>query len=310
MRKIFILIISVALLAFSSCKEENKKIRIGVLPVIDTLPLVVAQSENIFKEAGVDVELVNFNSALERDAALASGNLDGQFCDLVAALLQMKSGVDIKIVLESYHTSPDNIVFALLASPNSQIKTIGDIGNNEVAISIGSVIEYFLDRILLSNNLDPSQVKRVEVKAIPVRMQMLMSDSLKLALLPEPLASKAIKGGAKLIADDRKLDTSATVIVFKKDFIEKNSLVLSKFLIAYNRAVEKINKNSESYKDLMVSKINFPVDLKESYKIPFYKSAALPSERDIKMVNDWLQQKGMISQTLDYKSITWFPEKL
>lgn len=309
MKRIILLLTAVSLLALSSCRGESGKIKLGILPVIDTLPLIVADSEGLFKEEGIDVELVTFNSALEKEAALTSGGLDGSFGDLITALLQVKTGNDTKLVIESSHTSKDTRMFALLASPQSGIDSLWKIKNGEVAISMGSIIEFFLDRILISKNIEPAEIKRVEVKAIPVRMQMLMSGSLKLALIPEPLVSKAVKDGAKVLADDRDMDTTATVIIFKESFLVKNSKSMEKFFRAYNKSVERINSNPEKYKDLMVSKMRLPADIKDSYRVPVYNSARLPLEKDVTLVYDWMKSRGMISQPLDYKNITWSPQK-
>ncbi|HOP62813.1 MAG TPA: MetQ/NlpA family ABC transporter substrate-binding protein [Spirochaetota bacterium] len=309
MKKKLTLITIALLFAFFSCKGEKTSIKLGILPVIDTLPLIVADSDGLFKEEGIDVDLVVFNSALEKEAALTSGNLDGAFGDLIAALLQIKNGNNIKIATESYHTSEKSRMFALLASPSSGISSIKKTGDAEVAISMGSIIEFFLDRMMIASGMKPSAIKRIEVKAIPVRMQMLMSNSLQMALLPEPLASKAVKEGAKLLADDRNLNTTATVIIFKESFLSENSEAMKKFIRAYNRSVDRINKNPDVYKELMMAKIRFPKDLKDTYKIPSYNSVRLPSEKDVMLVYDWMKSKGMIKAPVEYQNITWSLQK-
>lgn len=297
--------IAIALLLFSalSCKEESKKIRIGILPVIDTLPLVIAESEGFFTKEGLNVELVVFNSALERDAAFTAGTLDGAFGDLINFFLMVKNGIDTKLVCESYHTSEKSIMFGLLASPVSSIKNVNDIKNEQIAISRGSIIDFFLDQIILSKNISPDKINKLEVKAIPVRYQMLISGSVKLALLPEPLVSKAIKDGAKLIAEDKGLDTTATVIMFKNDFLKKNNPQIEKFLKAYNNSVRTINSNPEKFKNVMVSKLRLPADIEDSYKAPVFNEAALPAEKDVMLVYSWMKKNNMISIPVEYQKL-------
>jgi len=309
MKKIMFFIAAASLLLLFSCKGESGKIKLGILPVIDTLPLIVADSEGLFKSEGIDVELVVFNSALEKESALTSGALDGSFGDLITSLLQIKNGTDTRLVIESSHTSKNNRMFALLSSPDSGINSIEKIRDEEVAISMGSIIEFFLDRILVSKGIEPSGIKRVEVKAIPVRMQMLMSNSLKLALIPEPLASKAVKDGAKILADDTGMNTTATVIIFRESFLSKNSESMKKFFAAYNKSVERINSTPDKYKNLMVEKMRLPADIKDSYRVPVYNKARLPLEKDVMLVYDWMKNKGMITQPVDYSKITWSPQK-
>ncbi|MCK5836350.1 MAG: hypothetical protein KAH09_03705, partial [Desulfobacula sp.] len=47
--------------------------RMGILPVIDTLPLQVGVTEGYFEAENLDVKLVSFSSAMERNTAMHSG---------------------------------------------------------------------------------------------------------------------------------------------------------------------------------------------------------------------------------------------
>lgn len=299
------IIITLSLIIFSvlSCKGDSKKIRIGILPVIDTLPLIAADSEGFFKKEGLDIELVVFNSALERDAAFTAGTLDGAFGDLINFFLMVKNGIDTKLVCESYHTSDKTVMFGLMASPKSSIKNVSDIKNEQIAISRGSIIDFFLDQIIASKNISADKINKLEVKAIPVRYQMLISGSVKLALLPEPLVSKGIKDGARLIADDRGLNTTATVIMFKNDFLKSSDAKVTEFITAYNNSVRNINSNPEKFKDVMVAKLRLPADIKDSYKAPRFEEAALPAEKDVMLVYNWMKKNGMISIPVEYSKL-------
>jgi len=303
--KVFLLTFILVLFSLLSCKEDNRKIRIGILPVIDTLPLVVADTEGLFKKGGVDLELITFNSALERDAAFAAGTLDGAFGDLINFFLMVKNGIDTNIICESYHTSGKAVMFGLMASPGSMIKSINDIKREQIAISRGSIIDFFLDQIVLSKNVSPDSLNKLEVKTIPVRYQMLISGSVKLALLPEPLVSKGIKDGAELIADDRGLDTTATVIMFKKDFLDNNGALMKKFLAAYNSSVHQINLSPEKFKSIMMTRLRLPADIKDSFKTPEFREAVTPAEKDVMLVYRWMKKNGMISVPVEYKKLIY-----
>lgn len=54
-------------------------LRMGILPVIDTLPLQVGVTEGYFKAENLDVQLISFSSAMERNTAMHSGQLAGSF---------------------------------------------------------------------------------------------------------------------------------------------------------------------------------------------------------------------------------------
>ena len=62
-----------------------------------------AQERGLFQQAGLNVELVPFGSAQERDTAFVAGAIDGYFGDMVNTLLLKASGQDVKVITVDYH---------------------------------------------------------------------------------------------------------------------------------------------------------------------------------------------------------------
>ncbi|MGB9641527.1 MAG: ABC transporter substrate-binding protein, partial [Anaerolineales bacterium] len=55
----------------------NTTLRMVLLPIIDNLPMYVAQQEGLFAKYGVSVEFIPVASAAERDQVIAAGQGDG-----------------------------------------------------------------------------------------------------------------------------------------------------------------------------------------------------------------------------------------
>ncbi len=127
---------------------SGEVIRIGVLPVLDTLPLIVAKEQKNFEKNGINLEIVNFQSDLERDAALQAGELDSYFGDLLNTFLLIGSGQKIKIVTTVFHTSAVSRMFGIVAAPGSGITDFSGLKGKQVAISSATVIEYLCDRFM------------------------------------------------------------------------------------------------------------------------------------------------------------------
>ena len=80
-----ILVIVIVLLSFSlvACAPAAQspsapvKLRIAVLPILDTLPMYVAAEQGYFAENGVEVEFIPVASAPERDSLIQAGQADG-----------------------------------------------------------------------------------------------------------------------------------------------------------------------------------------------------------------------------------------
>ena len=278
-------------------------LRIGTLPVVDTLPLLVGQTENLFSEQGLQVELTPFQSALEREAALQSGKLDGYFGDLLNTVLLIRSGQKLKIVATAFHTHPRHRMFGIVTAPGSGASSPADLKGRQVAISRATIIEYLLERILAAEGYGPDHVAKLEIKKIPVRLQMLLADQVPAALLPEPLLTLAESKGARVVADDRRLDTSETILALDAGRITGDATLAARFLAAYRQAVDRINRDPEAYKTLLVERTRFPMPVKERFRVPVFPDPQPPSPEDVAAVQDWLQQNGLIDARLAYDAI-------
>ncbi|MCD6492698.1 MAG: ABC transporter substrate-binding protein [Archaeoglobaceae archaeon] len=308
MRRLFILILIAAL--FLTCciqgqeKKEMKELKVGILPIEDSLPIVVAKNEGIFEKYGLNVKIITFQSALERDTALTAKEIDATIADPIAVILLNNAGYKIKIVSLCLGKNPEEGVFAILASPNSSINSIEDLNGKTIAISSNTIIEYVTDKLLSYYKV---KANKIEVKQIPLRLQMLLDNKIDAATLPEPLASFAVYRGAKLIVSDAMLNESIsqTVIVFRENYIEENEDAVKNFIKAYNDAVSIINSNPEKYKDLFVEIARVPKPIAEHYAMPKYPNAEQFPKKFYDECLEWAKNKGLVEKEIDYDKIVY-----
>lgn len=283
----------------------NDVLRFGILPVVDTLPLLLGQNAGTFSDQGIDLELISFQSALERDAALQAGKLDGYFGDILNTLLLIQSGQQVKILTTAFHTHPDHRMFGIAVPPGSTVKSIDQLKGKDIAISRATIIEYVLDALLRSAKLPGDCVTKQEIKKMPVRLQMLLSSQISAALLPEPLLTLAQSKGALVIQDDRQLDVCLTVLAMDVTRSAHKPNLPERFLTAYGAAVAKINANPESYKKIMIERTRFPMPVKDLYKVPVFPETAPPAEKDIMATQDWLIAHGLLKQKIPYGQVVF-----
>ena len=290
-----------SLLLLSICLFSNNllgmdNLKIGILPVIDTLPLQVAKHNAYFKKQGLNVELIRFSSAMDRNSAMHTDQIHGFFGDIPATLLLIKNSVPLKILTVSYRTTPGQQMFGLLLSPKSKNQTGGSL---TVAISKGSIIEYLLDTIKDYYPISNYQIVAKEIKRMPIRMQMLASSQIDSALLPEPLLTLAEAKGAKLMISDENLNLPLTILtIHQKQFHLKD-----RFLKAYSQAIEELNRNSGQYKSLMIKTCRIPKHLANQFIIYKFPLPQLPSEQEVNAVQSWMLKKNMIKQSISYHKL-------
>jgi len=292
-------------LAASGCQTEStdkkaalQEITIGLMPDVDSMPFIIAQEKGYFKEEGINVTIQQFKSAMDRDSALQSGNLDGAISDLLAVAFAKAGGFDVKV------TSFTDGSYKLIAGANETANNVADLQGKDVAVSKNTIIEYVTDQILMANQMTDSNINKVVIPQIPTRLEMLQNGKLAAATLPEPMASIAIQNGCKLLSSSDQLAINPGVILFTNKAIEGKKPEIQAMYRAYNKAVAYLNTQArENYIDLLIEKGGFPPAAKDALLIPTYREAALPAEKDVVDCIQWLNHKELIKQSYTYQDI-------
>jgi NitT/TauT family transport system substrate-binding protein len=168
-------LVALAVAPFAASSASAEGLRVGVLPDADSLPLLVAEDEGLFSASGVEVSLVSFKTAVERDAALQAGAIDGAVSDLLAAALAAQSGFDIKA------TSLTDGRYGLLVSPLSRIASLAGLAGKSVGISSSTIIQYAAETMLERGGVARADIKSLAVPKIQLRMELLLAGQLDAA---------------------------------------------------------------------------------------------------------------------------------
>ncbi len=282
---------------------EAAPLRIGVLPIVESLPFLVAQEKRFFQSLGVNVEILTFASALERDSAMQSGAIHGAIHDILGICLLKSKDIPYRILTNITLPTSGMDLFALLASPKSDLKSIEALRGNEIGLSSHTIAEYVTDSLLTLRGIRVDEVKKVEVKKIPLRFQMLMEGKIKAATLPEPLASLAIFQGAIKLGGDYGLKGTQVILVFQESFIQAEGERLIRLGKAYGQSVQTINDDPLRWRELLVQKGRLPSSIKDVYRMNPFSGISLPQPDEIQAVKTWMEGKGFGTSKLSYSSL-------
>jgi NitT/TauT family transport system substrate-binding protein len=301
--KVFLVALFLALLPTLAAAQSGLTLHFGTLPVVQSLPLFVAAEKGFFRERGLSVDLVLFNSATEKDVALTSGQLAGYFGDLMTPMVLNANGIPVKMAATLFSTPPQQPMFAIMAGPKSRGKTLAELAKAGLAGSSNTIIEYIALKILQSQNLSANQLNMIEVKNISIRLQMLLTDQVPGAILPEPLVSHAAAQGARAVADDAGKGISATVLAFADPFLKKHPQTVKTFLEAVSLASAFINKNPAEVRPIMNQHCRIPDPLHQKFAVPFFPKLTLPEPDQVTDVYRWLRSKGIVQREMNYRQM-------
>ncbi len=301
-KRIAIVLLSLIIL-LSACTPKNTgTLKIAVLPIIDTLPMYVAQQEGLFAKHGVSVELVPVASAPERDQLLAARGADGAINETLAVMLFNKEKVQMQAVRYALRPTEKKGHFFILASAKSGITSVEGLKGVEIGVSQGTVIEYVTDRLLQAEGFTSEEIKTVSVPKIPDRMSLLASGELKAGVMPDPLAALVVKQGGVIVADDSKHpEYGFSVISFRKQVIDTNPKAIQSFLAAIEEATKLVNADPAKYKNVLSEQKIVPQPLIENYQAPVFPAAGVPTEEEWNDALSWLKEKGILTTDVAYK---------
>lgn len=302
--KLKCLFIGTLLLVITGCSPdlsqgEDMPLQIGLMPTMDSVVIATAYELGFFENHGVEVELISFSSASDRDAAFQARTLDGATVDLIAVGLFNEGGFPVQA------TSVTTAHFTLIGQ--AHYVDLESLVDGTVMISNNTAVDFIMDQMLTVHGLPHDHIHRTEVGNIPARFEMVRGGQADAALISEPFATMAAADGLSVISDTFQIDFNPLVLAFSLDVIENRADELRAFYRAYNEAVDFLNTNPiETHLDMIVDLIGFPEEVINHIELPTFLKSELPSDELIEIAIHWLIGRGLVSD--DFEVRTFLPD--
>ena len=295
-----ILYIALILISLPFGCDTTALLKVGTLPVLDSLPLRLAQHKPIFAENHLVVETVYFESPSDLRAALVNGKVDAVITDLVGALLLNDRQERGKVVRVALRTSSSRPMFAIMTAPHLSITTVRSLENARIAISREASDKYVADKLLSAAGV--KKWIETEVSSAQTGLEMLQRGEVTAALLSEPFISIALGFGARVVIDDRRILVGQTVIVFNQQVVNGKPAIIRRFLRAYEQSVRELNARPHQYRSLVMEVVRAPSEVSVSLPIPLFPfPGEVPTESEVESANTWLVAKKMVLQPVPYR---------
>ena len=296
---IVLLYIALIFISFTSGCGSPAPLKVGTVPMIDSLPLSLARYKPIFSENGLPVEAVYFDSSSRLREAFVEGRVDAIITDLVGALLVNEGRERGKIVRMSLKPSSSRPMFAIMTPSHHPIPPLSRLENARIAVSREAMDRYVVDRLLRATGIN--RWIEMEVDTPESGLEIMNEGKVTAALLHEPLISIGLKKGNRVILDDRNLMLGQTVIVFSQRMVDEKPAFIRRFLRAYEQSVRELNVRPQLYRSLVVELVRAPLEVSANMPVPIFTfPGEVPTESEIESASQWLLEKKMISKRIPY----------
>jgi len=272
----------------STLAQDNVSLKVGIMPAVDSAPILLAEKRGYFADEGIDIEIDVYTNAVNRQSALQTGELDGAMTDYIALVNNINNGFPVKLTLGT------DGVFPFLVRKGFKEKEEIDIGMMEVSVS------NFLSEQFLS---DKYKMNKVFIAAIPARLEMIKSGKLDMAIIPEPMASMGELAGLEKRVYENEYEYMPEGMIFTKKALGEKEAAILGFHKAYNRAIKDVIEDEELARDILIEKLKLNPEVKDLITLPEYRLGTVPSESYINRVIKFVEDKQNESINLSYQDI-------
>ncbi len=285
--------------------EDADTVKIGYLPTDHDAALFVANATGMYKDAGMNVELYEYNNGGDLMSAMVSGDLDVGYVGITPVINSMSKGVPIKIVAGVQNEGSG------LLSHSSSIKSITDLKGKTVATpGEASIQNVLLKYELKKNGLSTSDIESPSMK-VPSMNDALRTKSIDAMLTYEPYVtiSKEVNNETLVKSSGDILpDHPCCVVVMNEKFLSGHSDKAQKILDVHKKATEKVKENPEGMVQYLpphivpnseiekesLTHIKWISDLNDTYKKNV--NNFLKIEEDLGIVNETVPQEKLFAE--------------
>jgi NitT/TauT family transport system substrate-binding protein len=241
--------IAIVALAYPALAVDEPNIRVGISNTSSDSGIFIAQKKGYFRDEGLTVTTVPFDSAAKMIGPLGAGQLDAGAGSAAAGLYNaVGRGIKIQVVADAGSSPPGYGHNILLVRKqlveNGRFKGLRDLKGMRVALTApGASSPAMLNDVLEQNGLKFSEVEPVYL-GYPSHVTALANGGVDAALTAEPSATQAINAGSAVrITSDGQFAPFhvGAVLLFSGDFTEKRKDAAARFMRAYVKGIRFYN---------------------------------------------------------------------
>ena len=233
----------------------------GIEPWIGYAPWYIAQEKGFFTAHGLNVNIVNFTTDADRNAAIIAGKTDVSNIDAgrLVQWAEQKQPVE-PVMIEDASVGAD----AILSSPD--ITTPQQVVGKDVAYEYGTTSELLFRYFLNANNITIDQIKTTNVPAADAGT-LLIAGKTPIVGTYEPYISAAT-GGANagkahvLFGSDKAPGLISDFLAINKTWLAAHPDAVKNLILAWDDAVKYLSTNHDDAVAIMAKGVGAkPEDL-------------------------------------------------
>lgn len=299
---VLFLFFSVPAVVFSS-----DLVRVGYYKVMPGLIFFVAKEKGFFKEEGIKLNEIEFQTSNQLSEAVALEKVDVGMGPALFPILGIESNEPgrIKIFATLDESSrPELIISKLVVPVDSGINKIIDLKGKTIGVFPGIATSTHL-KCALRDFLEPADYQTIQIPP-PLQMQALETGQVDALFVLEPIPAQCVLKGVGRVIEDGLLGRYifepmvGGVYVFSSAFLQNNPAQAKKVQNAVYKAIDWIRDNEKEARKILAAylPISEEVALKSS-RNKLDKVSLQKDKQKIQKMIDFYYQEGVLSKKID-----------
>ena len=244
---------------------QETVVKVGMKQVVSDSGVLIGMAKGYYKDLGIKIEPVQFNSGQEMINQLAAGQLDVGATVTAAGLFNaMSRDIPMKIVADKGVNVPGKGYYRLVVRKDlaDKLKGFKDLRGRKIAIvGTASLDEISLVRVLEAGRMTTKDVDLQVIRSFPDMLVALANSSIDAAMLIEPFVTQGmVKGIIDPWKDPKEYDPEAqTALLVYGTSMTKRPDLANRFMIAYIQSLRDYNdaffknKNKKEVIDILIN---------------------------------------------------------
>lgn len=226
---------------------QETVVKVGMKQVVSDSGILIGMAKGYYKDVGIKIEPVRFNTGQEMINQLAADQLDVGATVTAAGLFNaMTRDIPIKIVADKGINVPGKGYYRLVIRKDlaDTLKDFKDLKGRKIAVvGTASLDEIALVRVLKAGGLTTKDIDLQVIRSFPDMLVSLANKSIDAAMVIEPFIAQGI---AKGILDpwkdpvDYDPEAQTALLVFGTSMTKKPE-VANRFMTAYVKSLRDYN---------------------------------------------------------------------
>lgn len=282
--------------------EGLTEINVGVIPILDTVPIYLGIEAGIFEEHGLDVNLQEAQGGAAIIPGVQSGDFDIGFSNVTSLIVAKSKGLPVQLVAPGPNSTndPANDYAAVLVPEDSDIESIEDLAGASIAINtLNNINDTVLREGMKQAGGDPESMNLVEV-AFPDMQGQVEGGNVDAMVVVEPFQTIGLSAGMRSIyAPYAEPTDNMTVAGYftTEQLIASDPELVDTFATAMREAQSYADENPEEAKEVLQTYITLDEAIVPDIVMPSFPQEV--NETSIQIMIDWVVEYGLIDEPVE-----------